>query len=217
MAEFLPNLAQTDSNGVEQNKPNVVSTGDAPQSGSPTTPSLSRGNLTNTTIAKMNSSLEHVCDITGDIKYSIASVSLKISEAIQAIRTYLEGLWGSASGSPFGDQVRAAVKYIKAKVAIIKKYIAKAQEVQSAIQKFIADTQALIAYIATLPAKAAAILKQCLTDATASVKDAISNSASIVKTHDAAAASAALTSTQTTLDKTQTSTTNSVIPTYERP
>lgn len=217
MANTAPNLAQTDAKGLEQNKPSVINTGDASQPGLPTTASLARGNLANTTIDKMNSSLEHVCDITGDIKYSIALVSAKISEAIQAIRTYLEGLWGSTSGSPFGDQIRAAIKYIKAKVAIIKKYIAKAKEVQAAIAKFIADTQALIAYIATLPAKAAAMLKQCLTDAIASVKGAISNSASIVKAHDAAAANAALSNTETNLTNTQTNTTNSTMPILEKP
>lgn len=217
MANTAPNLAQTNADGIEQNKPSVINTGDAPQSGLPTTASLARGNLANTTIAKMNSSLEHVCDISGNIKYSIALVSQKISEAIQAIRTYLEGLWGSTSSSPFGDQIRAAIKYIKAKVAIIKKYIAKAQEAQTAVQQFIADAQALIAYIATLPAKAAALLKQCLTDAIASVKDAISNSADIVKLHDAAAANAALSNTQTTLTNTETSNTSSVMPTLEKP
>jgi len=217
MANTAPNLAQTDASGVEQNKPSVINTGDAPQSGLPTTASLARGNLANTTIAKMNSSLEHVCDISGNIKYSIALVSQKISEAIQAIRTYLEGLWGGTSGSPFSDQIRAAIKYIKAKVAIIKKYIAKAQEAQTAVQQFIADAQALIAYIATLPAKAAALLKQCLTDAVASVKDAISNSSDIIKMHDAAAANAALSNTETTLTNTETSNAASIMPTVERP
>lgn len=180
MANTAPTLAQTDSNGIEQNKPSVLNAGDGPQSGLPSNPSLSRGNLANTTLAKMNSSLEHVCDVTGSIRYSIAWTSFKISEAIQAIRTFLEGLWSGATGSPFGDQVRAAVKYIKGKLDILKSYIKKAQEAQTAVQKFIAEAQSLIAYIQTLPARAAAILKQCITDAISSIKDAVVNAKSIV-------------------------------------
>jgi hypothetical protein len=180
MANTAPNLAQTDSNGIEQNKPTVLNTGDGQQSGLPTTASLARGNVTGTTLNKMNSSLEHVCDITGGIRYSIAWVSFKISEAVQAIRTYLEGLWGGASGSPFGDQVRAAVKYIKGKIDILKNYIKKAQEAQSAVQKFISEAQALLAYIQTLPAKAAALLKKCIIDAISSIKDAAVNAKSII-------------------------------------
>jgi hypothetical protein len=217
MANTAPNLAKTDANGIEQNKPSVINTGDGQQSGLPTTSSLARGNLPNTTLAKMNDSLEHVCDITGNIKYSIAWVSFKISEAIQAIRTFLEGLWAGTTGSPFGDQIRQAIKYIKGKVAIIKKYIQKAKDAMAAVQKFIADVQTLIAYIATLPAKIAAILKQCLTDAVSSVKDAINNSKNIIKLHDAAAANSALANTETNLAKTETSNTSSTMPTYERP
>jgi hypothetical protein len=180
MTTTAPTLAQTDSNGIEQNKPSVLNAGDGQQSGLPTTPSLARGSLPNTTLAKMNSSLEHVCDVTGSIRYSIAWVSFKISEAIQSIRTYLEGLWSGASGSPFGDQVRAAVKYIKGKLDILKRYIKKAQEAQSAVQKFIAEAQSLIVYIQTLLVRAAAILKQCITDAISSIKDAAVNAKSIV-------------------------------------
>ena len=201
MTTFTPQLATTNTDGTEKNSPKPINSGDVTTSGQPSTAPTAAGSLKNTTLAKMNDSLAHVCDITGNIKYAIAWTSLKISEAIAAIRTFLEGLWGSASSSPFGDQVRAAIKYIKAKITIAKKYIKKAQDADAAVKQFISDVQALIAYIATLPAKLAAILKQCLSDAVASIKDAVTNAAAIVKTQATSTASSEVADQQATLSK----------------
>ena len=202
MAIAGPNLAVTTATGTEKNAPTVLNTGDAPSSGGPTTPSLARGLIANTSLGFANDNLAHVCDITGKMKYAIAWAAFKISEAIAAIRTFLEGLWSSTSSSPFGDQVRAAIKYIKAKVEIIKKYIIKVKDAYDEVQKFMADLQALIAWIMTLPAKLAAILKQCLSDAMSTIKDAISNAKEIVTSQTSGSANTATSeqaSTESTL------------------
>ena len=137
MTTFTPQLATTNTDGTEKNSPKPINSGDAAIAGQPTTPGTAAGSLKNTTLDKMNSSLAHVCDITGPLVYGIAWAAFKIGEAIQAIRTFLEGLWGSVASSPFGDAVRGAIKFIKAKIALAMKFLKQVQEAVAAVQKFI--------------------------------------------------------------------------------
>lgn len=174
-----PNLAPTNSDGTDKDSPKVINAGDTTQSGGPTTPSTARGSLKDTTISQMNSSLEHVCDVTGPLVYSIAYASFQIGQAIQAIRTYLQGIWASASASPFGDAVRGAIKFIQASIEFAKKILAKVQEAAAAVRKFIQDMTDLIAYIATFPAKVAAMLIKCVKESVAQMKLAAEEQAKI--------------------------------------
>ena len=66
------------------------------------------------------------------------------------------------------------IKTIKAKIKQIQKYIRDQLEPLNDIQKFIESLQELIAFIATLPARIAAFLKDCLSNATKGISDAIS-------------------------------------------
>ena len=166
--------------------------------GKPQTPRLTRGIVEGTGIAKTNADVVHVCDITGPLRYSIALTSLKIGEAIQAVRAALEAIWASTSSSPFADDVRAIIKAIKAKLKLVQKFIKKVADKLKVIQDVIKQLQQLIAYINSLPAKLAAMLKQCLAEATASLKDAISNSASIVASQNGGTIAAASASTAAT-------------------
>jgi uncharacterized protein YukE len=167
--------------------------------GQPTTAPLARGIVENTAIAKTNNDRVHVCDITGPLRYSIAFASLKIGQAIQAIRAALTALWAGTSSSPFADEVRNIIKAIKAKIKLVQKFIKNVTEKLSVIQDVIKQLQQLVAYISNLPAKLAAMLKQCLADATASLKDAITNSKSIVDSQSTGViADAATTITTTT-------------------
>jgi hypothetical protein len=164
-----PNFAETNADGTEKNSPKPKNSGDAATSGQPTTPGTAAGSLKNTTLDKMNNSLAHVCDIAGPMVYGIAWASFKIGEAIQAIRTFLEGLWGSVASSPFGDAIRGAIKFIKAKIALAMKFLKQVQEAVAAVQKFINEMTELIALIATYPAKVAAILIGCVKEAMANI------------------------------------------------
>lgn len=168
--------------------------GDNPQSGAPTIAPGALSQVANTSVANSNSNLTHVCDITGDLKYAVAWAALQVKQLIEAVRKAVEGLWASASNSPFGDEVRAVIKSIQAKVKQIQKLIAKAQEVQAVVTQYIQQLQQLIAYIASLPARIAQFLQECLSHATASLKDAITNAASI--TSDSAKASLTQASSQ---------------------
>lgn len=188
-----PNFAETNADGTEKNSPKPKNSGDAATSGQPTTPGTAAGSLKNTTLDKMNNSLAHVCDIAGPMVYGIAWAAFKIGEAIQAIRTFLEGLWNSASSSPFGDAVRGAIKFIKAKVALAIKFLKQVSEAVAAVQKFVNEMTQLIALIATYPAKLAAILIGCVKQAMADIALSEENKKLLEAAQSTGAAKAALT------------------------
>ena len=192
-----PDVTQTKTvNGkiVEVNAPQVPNVNDAPVKGNPTQPALSRSIVTGTAVGTSNDNLAHVCDITGNLRYSIAFVSLQIKELIEAIRKAIQGLWAGSSSSPFADGVRTTVNAIKAMVKQIKKLIDKANEVAGVINGYIKQLQELIAYIASIPARIAKFLKDCLSEVTASIKDAITNAKAIVESQSTGAIKEAVTS-----------------------
>jgi uncharacterized protein YoxC len=197
--------------GVETNPPKPNFSGDSPTAGGPTSPSLARGEMANTSISFSNSNIEHVCDISGDIKYVIASVSLGIKQAIEAIRLAVQSLFESSSGSPFADGVRGIITAIQAKVKLIQKLIEKAKEVQADIAGYIAQLQQLVQYIQSLPARIAAVLTQCISDALSSISGAITNAKEIVNAQESggslasAATNATLASNQLTTAQNTTS------------
>jgi len=151
------------------------------QVGQPTLAPLARGVVANTAISQSNSNLAHVCDIPAGIKFEIAKLTISVSGLINTLRTTIEGLWSSTSGSPFADEIRNAIKTIKSKVKQIQKFIRDQLEPLKDIQAFIKSLQELIQYIATLPALIAAFLKQCLSEATKGISDAINVGKDIAK------------------------------------
>jgi hypothetical protein len=144
------------------------------QVGQPTLAPLARGQVANTAISQANSNLAHVCDIPAGIKFEIAKLTISVSGLINTLRTEIEALWASTTSSPFADEIRNAIKTIKAKVKQIQKFIRDQLEPLKDIEAFIKSLQELIQYIATLPARIAAFLKDCLSNATQGISDAIS-------------------------------------------
>lgn len=144
------------------------------EAGQPTLSPLSRGIVDKTAISESNSKVAHVCDISMSMKFEIAKMSFKVSELVETIRTELKALWDSASSSPFGDEVRSAVKTIKAQIKVVQKFIKKVQENIQAANDLIAQLQKLINYISTLPARIASLLQQCLKEAISGISGAIS-------------------------------------------
>lgn len=174
-----PNLAPTNASGIETNSPTVINSNDSAVSGGPTTPALSRGVVANTSISVSNSNLAHVCDLPNGIKFEIAKLTISVSGLINDIRIQIQALWESTKSSPFGDEIRSAIKTVQAKVKVIQKFLRDNLGPQSDIAKFIQSLQELIVYIATLPARIAALLQQCLSDATKGIREAIDLGSSI--------------------------------------
>lgn len=192
--------------GPTQNVPVMPVDEESNQVGQPNTPPLARGVVDKTNVAKSNSKISHVCDITGGLRYSIAWISLQVSSALRAIREALKALWAGSSASPFADEVRNVIKTIKAEIKQAQKFIKNQLAKLSVIKDVINKIQRLIAYIQSLPAKLAKFVKQCLTEAMASVKDAIKSAEVIVGSSDSAAAEKLADATQTQLDNTTPST-----------
>lgn len=136
----------------------------------PTITQKVRGIVEGTSTGYTNKNLVHVCDITGPLVYGIAFVSFQVGELIQTLRTALQAAWSGLASSPFGDAVKATIDTIKAGVQMIQKFIAKAQEIAQVINDYINQLTELIAYIATLPARIAQSLIQCVTDAISELK-----------------------------------------------
>jgi len=151
------------------------------QVGQPTLAPLARGVVANTAISQANSNLAHVCDIPAGIKFEIAKLTIQVSGLINTLRTTIEGLWASTASSPFADEIRNAIKTIKAKVKQIQKFIRDQLEPLQDIQKFIQSLQELIQYIATLPARIAKFLSECLSAATQGISEAITVGKDIAK------------------------------------
>jgi len=151
------------------------------QVGQPTLAPLARGVVANTAISQANSNLAHVCDIPAGIKFEIAKLTISVSGLINTLRTQIEALWASSTASPFADEIRNAIKTIKAKVKQIQKFIRDQLEPLEDIQAFIQSLRDLIEYIATLPARIAAFLRDCLSNATQGISEAINVGKDIAK------------------------------------
>ena len=143
------------------------------EAGKPTLSPLSRGVVDKTAISQSNANLAHVCDISTNMKFEIAKMAFKVSELVETIRAAIKGLWASASSSPFADEVRSAVKTIKAQVKVIQKFIKKVQDNVKAVTDLVDQLQKLIQYIATLPARIAKFLQDCLKEAVGGISGAI--------------------------------------------
>jgi phage-related minor tail protein len=107
------------------------------------------------------------------MKFEIAKMAFKVSELVETIRAAIKGLWASASSSPFADEVRSAVKTIKAQIKVIQKFIKKVQDNIKAVTDLVDQLQKLIQYIATLPARIAKFLQDCLKEAVGGISGAI--------------------------------------------
>jgi hypothetical protein len=143
------------------------------EAGKPTLAPLARGQVDKTAVAQSNANLAHVCDISASMKFEIAKMAFKVSELVETIRASIKGLWASASSSPFADEVRSAVKTIKAQIKVVQKFIKKVQNNLQAVTDLVDQLQKLVQYIATLPARIAKFLQDCLKEAVGGISGAI--------------------------------------------
>ena len=150
---------------------------------------LAQGTVTGTTIARANDQLVHVCDITADMRKTIATVTFQISEVIQKIRAAIKALWSSSLASPFADQIRQAKNYIESELKIVQKVIKNARDMSDALVAYARSMKDILDYIATLPEKAAKLLSECLQTATRGIADSINEGKALAASSVVAAAS----------------------------
>lgn len=172
---------------------------------------LSRSVVANTAIANANDQLVHVCDITADMKKTIATVTFQISEVIQKIRAAIKALWSSTLASPFADQIRQAKNYIESELKIVQKVIKNARDMSDALVAYAKSMKDILDYIATLPEKAAKLLSECLQTATRGITDSINEGKAL------AASSVVKTATSNAADLAKAQASEATAPTYQLP
>lgn len=159
------NTADKTDTGGEANPPTVKNSGDAPQVGNPSIPSLGRGVLKNTTLGSLNNSISHMCDFSYDVRKSIGLKKFlkAIANAIrQGIRTIMRALGLTDPNGVFSQ----IINYLKGKLAeikaFIKKYVEKIQDFIKFVVPYIKWATAMMAWIVALPAAIIALLADCL-------------------------------------------------------
>lgn len=191
---YAPNLAQF-LNGKETNPPKPKNSGDGQTAGTPTTPSTSRGIVTNTTVDQMNNALAHACDFSQDIKKSIAlkkyikAIAQAIRKAIRGVKRFL-GL-GDNSGliSTIIQKLSAIAKEIR---NFIKEYITPIQEFIKDVVGFVKWAIATIQWILSLPAKFIQMLADCLKKVMSAIASVFQDALADAATADKAEADAEL-------------------------
>jgi hypothetical protein len=166
--------------------------------GQPTNSPSARGVVKNTLQGIAANNRVHNCDVCSGLNKDIAVLKSQVMGIVKQIRTALEGLFASTASNPVVEEAKQTIEALKAKAKLIKKEIQPIIDEIKAYQQYIKDLQELIAYIQSLPAELQQLLASCLTEATGSLKDALSVSAAL--TDQTAALAAIQKEVQTVID-----------------
>ena len=134
-------------------------------SGSPTLPAASRGIVNGTSVGKTNNQLAHACDFVSEMRKNVElkkflkSVASKIREGIRAVMRAL-GLEPTGQYSWLIDKLKSAARELK---RIQKEIIQPIIDFEKYVLAYITKLRAIVAWIAGLPARFLALLKDCLT------------------------------------------------------
>jgi hypothetical protein len=160
-----PNLAPTNADGTETQKVVPVDSGNAASSGQPTTPGTAAGSLVNTTLDRMNNSLSHVCDFSLEVQKNNALRLFLVAQAKnirEGVRAVMKALGFSDSTGQYQwlyDRMKDVTRALK---WLQKNVIQPIQDFEKYVVDYIQKIQQIITWILSLPAKALAILKDCL-------------------------------------------------------
>jgi len=150
--------------------------------GQPTTSPLARGVFNNTPYQKAYQNLAHNCDITIESSLKIAEVKAFVMGIITKIRTAIEALFAGTEPSPFFEQIKQAIAYIKTKIKMIQKELQPIVDAVEAIKEYIQFAKDMINFILSLPQYLINLLKDCLSQFTSSITDAQQQVLSAVNT-----------------------------------
>ena len=165
---FTVKLANTQVNPgdytkiVESNPPVTSATADAIQNGTVTVSQLARGSIANTSIALSNADIFHICDPKSEVAFFLASKSSEIAQLIQQARdTLITALFGDAQ-NPLITQIKGLIKDAIAVLKRVNKVLKSINNAIQTAQAVIADINAFIDIVKTLPQRIAQTLQQCL-------------------------------------------------------
>jgi ABC-type transporter Mla subunit MlaD len=147
---------------IETDPPKPVAIADAINEGSSTVSQISRGFISNTSIAISNAEIWHICDPKSEVALYLATKSAEIAQAIQKARDALiKALFGDTT-SPALTAIKALIKDAIALLKRINKILKAINKAIQTAKEVIADINAFINIIKTLPQRIAQTLQQCL-------------------------------------------------------
>lgn len=167
---FIPQLTQEQVNNAPVLPSGIITR----ENGQPTTAPLARGVFKNSTIEKTNNAIEHVCDFKKKLRAEIAMAKMMTYKFVQEIRNKIKAFFASLSPGPMSTAVQTAVRQIKEVLKIIKKAADFATDVAKTISEFIKYCNEILAYIASLPAKLAKLLADCVQEFTGALTEVLS-------------------------------------------
>jgi len=159
---FSPQLTPAQQQLMPQ-KADVVAL-DVP--GQPTTAPNLRGNMDGTTINIANNSRAHVCDISAEMSRAAAWVKMQYGVVVEAIRKAIRAVLNALGLTPdaINSRLKELAKAIQNEAKRVKKILDEVNNVIEVFSGFVTKVQQMIQWILSLPAKALALLKDCLTE-----------------------------------------------------
>jgi phage-related protein len=134
--------------------------------GQPTTAPNLRGDMNGTTTNIANNNRAHVCDISAEMSRGAAWVKMQYGVVVEAVRKAIRAVLNALGFTPDATSSRLTelAKAIKAEAKKIKKILDEVNNVIEVFSRFVTQVQQMIQWILSLPAKALALLKECLTE-----------------------------------------------------
>jgi prefoldin subunit 5 len=147
--------------------------------GQPTVPPIARSIVANTSQGAAANNRVHNCDICAELNKDVAVLKSKVMGFVKSLRLAAEGLFAGSASTPFVEEAKQKIKALRAKIKLIQKELKPIIDEIKAYQAYIEYLQKLIAYINSLPAELQKLYSQCLSEAMASLKQALSVSAAL--------------------------------------
>lgn len=178
----------------------------------PTTPRLSRGDISDTIVKVQNDDKEHVCNISYELRAEILAARLRVSSAVQWLREQIQKLFSSTSNSALAQSIQAKIKQLALELKKIQKVIKEINDILVEIAEIVQQIRELITWILSLPARALAFLQQCISQFLSSIGSALSGSFGSITDSSGVTV---LISDVTTLIQTANDTVNQAVETVE--
>ena len=132
--------------------------------GQPSLPPLGRGVVQFTAIDTSNRSRAHVCDISYEVDQTVAAIKTLFGPVFDTIRKLINAAIGATCYDPTGIS-KTIVDIIRKVTAFVKEFTRVVKEIQKTVSSWLAvarKVKAMIDYILSLPAKAAAFFTDCV-------------------------------------------------------
>jgi len=136
------------------------------RAGEPTTPLLGRGVVQYTAIDISNRNRAHVCDISYEVDQTVGAMKNLYGPVVEAIRKLINLVIGTSNFDPTGV-VKQAIEFARQIVRFIKDVTSTLKKIQETINDYLTvlkKISAMITYIRSLPERALAFLKDCLSN-----------------------------------------------------